>query len=116
MNIHSNARLTAFGREQIVRRAEAGETLGAIASTAGVSPACVRKWIRRYKAEGLAGLADRSSRPRRLRVPTPQAKADQVEALRRTRLPFWKTALATGLSRSTVARIGKHTEIGRAHV
>ena len=113
MNIHSNARLIAFGREQIVRRAEAGETPKAIASTAGVSPACVRKWIRRYKAEGLAGLADRSSRPRRLRVPTPQAKADQVEALRRTRLPFWKIALATGLSRSTVARICKRIGLSR---
>ncbi len=61
MNIHKNARLTPIGRERLVREVASGQTPQA-ARAAGVCPRTVRKWVARYKAEGLAGLADRSSR------------------------------------------------------
>ncbi len=48
MNIHKNARLMPIGRERLVR-----ETPQA-ARAAGVCPRTVRKWVARYKAEGLA--------------------------------------------------------------
>jgi transposase InsO family protein len=113
MNIHSNARLTPYSREQIVKRRMAGETPQAIAATAGVSPATVHKWLRRYRAEGLAGLEDRSSRPHRLRAQTPDEQVALVEDMRRARKPMWKIALQTGLSRSTVARICKRADLSR---
>ncbi len=69
MNIHKNARLTPIGRERLVREVASGQTPQAIARAAGVCPRTVRKWVARYKAEGLAGLADRSSRPRHLYRP-----------------------------------------------
>jgi transposase len=71
MNIHKNARLTPNGRELIARRIESGQTPEAAARAAGVCPRTARKWYARFKAEGLEGLKDRSSRPHRLREPTP---------------------------------------------
>lgn len=72
MNMHKNARLTPLGRERIVRQVESGQTPDDASETAGVCPRTVRKWVERYRREGLAGLQDRSSRPHRLRRPTPQ--------------------------------------------
>ena len=56
MNMHKNARLTPRGRERIVRQFESGQTLEAVAEAAGVCPRTVRKWVDRYRREGLAGL------------------------------------------------------------
>lgn len=70
MNIHNNARLTPHGRGLIVRQIESGQTPEAAARAAGVCPRTARKWVARFKAEGLEGLKDRSSRPHRLRQPT----------------------------------------------
>jgi len=67
MNVHKNARLTPRGRERIVLQVESGQTPEAVAQAVGVCPRTVRKWVDRYRREGLAGLHDRSSRPHRLR-------------------------------------------------
>ena len=40
-----------------------GQTPKAVSEAAGVCPRTVRKWVKRFKAEGLAGLQDRSSPP-----------------------------------------------------
>jgi transposase InsO family protein len=58
-----NARLTLFGRLLIIERAQAGWKQAHIAAAMGVSRRCVQRWLARYRAEGAAGLADRSSRP-----------------------------------------------------
>jgi transposase-like protein len=72
MDVHKNARLTPAGREIMVRRAvEGGQTPQALSAAVGVCPRTVRKWVGRYRADGVAGLRDRSSRPHRLRQPTP---------------------------------------------
>ena len=85
MNVHKNARLTPHGRERIVRQVESGQTPKAVGEAAGVCPRTVRKWVSRYRSEGLAGLRDRSSRPYRLHRPTPQAVVTEVGRLRRQR-------------------------------
>jgi transposase len=66
MNIHKNARLTPIGRERLVEAVLGGQTPKAAARAAGVCQKTAHKWIKRFKAEGLAGLMDRSSRPKRL--------------------------------------------------
>ena len=72
MNVHKNARLTAHSRADLVRRVLVQRLpVGAVAEAFGVSIRTVRKWVGRYQAEGAEGLKDRSSRPRRLRKPTP---------------------------------------------
>ena len=105
MNIHKNARLTPRGRERIVRQVASGQTPEAVAEAVGVCPRTVRKWVDRYRFEGLAGLQDRSSRPHRLRRPTPQAVIEEVERLRRQRWTGKQIAAATGVSPATVSRI-----------
>jgi transposase InsO family protein len=61
---HANARLTEYGRHLAVQRYLAGHKVRDIAGQLGVSRPTVYKWIARFHAEGPAGLADRSSRPR----------------------------------------------------
>jgi transposase len=105
MNVHKNARLTPRGREWIVELATSGQTPKAIAQAVGVCPRTVRKWVKRYEREGLAGLQDRSSRPHRLHRPTPQPIIERVETLRRQRLTGKAIAAEVGISAATVSRI-----------
>ena len=105
MNIHKNARLTPRGRERIVMQVLSGQTPQAAARAAGVCPRTVHKWVARFNAEGVAGLKDRSSRPRRLYRPTPQVIVEQVEALRRQRWTGKQIAAEVGVSPATVSRI-----------
>jgi transposase InsO family protein len=105
MNIHQNARLTPIGRAQMVRAILHGQTPQAAARAAGVCPRTAHKWLARFKSEGAAGLADRSSRPKRLRCPTSPAVVHQVIALRRHRLSGSHIAKTLGISPATVSRI-----------
>ena len=104
MNIHKNARLTPNGRELIARRIESGQTPEAAARGAGVCPRTARKWHVRFKAEGLEGLKDRSSRPHRLREPTSAAINAKIEALRRQRFTGKHIAAEVSVSSATVSR------------
>jgi transposase InsO family protein len=73
----------------------------------------VRKWVARYKAGGIEGLQDRSSRPRRLYRPTPAAIVEQVEALRRQRWTGKQVAAEVGVSPATVSRILRRLGLNR---
>ena len=113
MNLHQNARLTPHGREWIVRLAQSGQTAQAIAAAVGVCPRTVRKWIERFRTEGLAGLADRSSRPHRLHRPTLAEVIERIEALRRQRWTGKQIAQVTGVSPATVSRVLKRLGLSR---
>jgi transposase InsO family protein len=113
MNIHKNARLTPLGRERLVRQIESGQTPEAAARAAGVCPRTARKWLERFRAEGVAGLQDHSSRPHRLNRPTPEAIVTQVEILRRQRWTGQQIAAETGVSPATVSRILKRLGLNR---
>jgi len=113
MNIHKNARLTASGRERIVRQVASGQTPKAVAEAAGVCPRTVRKWVERYRREGTAGLQDRSSRPHQLYRPTPAVVVAQVEALRRQRHTGKQIAAELRISPATVSRILKRLGLNR---
>src|SRR3954466_1800204 len=113
MDIHKNARLTPLGREHMVTMVLGGQTPQAAGEAVGVCPRTVRKWVDRFKAEGLAGLRDRSSRPDHLRQPTPQATVDRIEALRRQRLTGKAIAAETGVSAATVSRVLERLGLNR---
>jgi transposase InsO family protein len=113
MNIHKNARLTPIGRERLVRLVESGQTPQAAARAAGVCPRTVRKWVDRFRKEGLAGLQDRSSRPHRLRQPTPAETTKQIEALRRQRFTGQQIARDLGVSPATVSRVLRRLGLSR---
>ena len=61
---HANARTNEYARNLAVQRYLAGHKVRDIAGQLGISRTTVYKWIGRFRAEGAAGLTDRSSRPR----------------------------------------------------
>ena len=97
----------------MVRRVLAGELVSMVASAFSTTPKTVSKWVKRFLKEGTAGLQDRSSRPHRLRRPTPARAVDQVIALRRRRFTRRQIAKETGVSRSTVSRILRAAQLSR---
>ncbi len=84
-----------------------------VATALGVCERTVRKWVARFQAEGLAGLADRSSRPARLYRPTPKAQVERVGSLRRQRWTGRQIAKEVGVSPATVSRILKRLGLNR---
>ncbi|MEW4459947.1 IS481 family transposase [Roseibium algicola] len=113
MNIQKNARLSPLGRERLVLLMQSGHTPESASQLAGVCPRTARKWLRRYKEEGAAGLRDRSSRPRKLHRPTDAATVQQIIALRRQRLTGKHIARETGVSAATVSRVLKRAGLSR---
>ena len=106
MDIHKNARLTPLSRAELVRRVlQERQTPKVVARALGVCAKTVRKWVARYQAEGPEGLQDRSSRPHRLRRPTPAAIVSRIEALRRERRTGQQIAAEVGVSAATVSRV-----------
>jgi transposase InsO family protein len=114
MNIHKNARLTPHSRAELVRRVLIErQSPMSVATDMGVSSRTVHKWVARYRAEGEAGLLDRSSRPHRLHRPTPPDIVGQIEALRRRRIPGNQIARTLGVSAATVSRVLRRLGISR---
>ena len=105
MDIHQNARLTPHGRAVLVRRVLEGQAPKAVAAAFGVDVKTVNKGCARFRDEGAAGLVDRSSRPQRLRQPTPDATLEQIATLRRQRWPGDQIAQQVGVSPATVSRV-----------
>lgn len=104
---HANARLTPHGRRLLVARVvDDHRPVAHVAKELGVSRQCAHRWVRRFRAEGAAGLSDRSSRPRRMPTKTsPEREATVLAA--RTRLRFGPARLSaeTGVPARTISRI-----------
>jgi transposase InsO family protein len=114
MDYHKNARLVVRSREQMSKLVlEQGLTLKQAAACFNVSARTASKWVARYREHGAPGLADRSSRPHRLRCPTAPERVGQVEMLRRQRWTGLRIAQQTGLSRATISRILARLRLSR---
>jgi transposase InsO family protein len=114
VNSHKNARLGFTGRVCLVTRICTegwSVTEGAAAFT--VSVQTVRKWLRRYRAEGRDGLRDRPSRPLR----SPRQVAPRLERriarLRAHRRSGPQIADALGLPLSTIGDVLRRLGLGR---
>ena len=103
MNSHKNARLTFEGRKLLIERI-AVLGLVAAAQACGISARTARKWQQRFEGQGLDGLYDRSSRPRRTRSTIGAELAQRVERLRRARMPMRAISAQVGRSVATVSR------------
>ena len=103
MDTHKNAPLTPKGREVMVRSViEGGLTKAAAALQFNVTAKTVAKWVKRFRAEGVDGLRDRSSRPHSLPSQTPPATCAAVATLRRQR----SRPRSASLRRPSVASCG----------
>jgi transposase len=114
MDTHKNAPLTPKGREAMVRSVmEGGVSKAAAARRFNTTPKTVAKWVERFRAEGVDGLRDRSSRPLSLPSQTAPATCAAVEVLRRQRYTGKQIAAELGVSPATVSRILRRRGLNR---
>ena len=114
MKLHANAALSLRQRERMARRVvECGWSLTKAAAAAEVSERTCSKWVRRYRAEGLVGLVDRSSAPVVVANRTGEQVVQAIAALRRLR--FTGPEIAELLDRpvSTVSGILQRIGMGK---
>jgi transposase InsO family protein len=114
MKIHANARTCPNSRKLLVTRIEEeGWSLMAAAEAAGISERSARKWLARWRAEGEAGLEDRSSAPLLIPHRTPEPVVKAIAALRRLRMTAAEIAEVLGLALSTVSLWLKRIGLGK---
>jgi len=112
--MHRNARLTPQGRLLLCERIEGGWPVAHAASAMGISRDRAYVWWHRYQAEGLAGLEDRSSRPRRCPAKTKASVERRVVTLRQKRgLGPARIAGIVRMHASTVHRILVRHQLNR---
>jgi transposase InsO family protein len=114
MKLHANAALSLNQRRRMVGRVvEQGWSLTKAAEAAEVSERTCSKWVRRYRAQGDAGLRDRSSAPRSIPHRTPADRVEVLELLRRLRMTSSEIAECLGMALSTVSAVLKRIGLGK---
>jgi transposase InsO family protein len=98
----------------MVRRVvEQGWSLARAAAAAGVSERTCGKWVARYRAEGEAGLLDRSSVPLSVPHRTPEDRVEAIAALRRLRMTAAEIAMTLRVPLSTVSAVLARIGLGK---
>src|SRR5215211_2534855 len=114
MKVHANAPLGPKGRKLMVLRViEQGWSVTEAAEAAGVSDRTCSKWIARYRAEGEAGLLDRSSAPKSIPHRTPEQLVEIVVALRKLRMTGAEIAFCLGMALSTISAVLMRVGLGK---
>jgi transposase InsO family protein len=112
--MHRNAPLTPQGRLRLCQMIEEGWTIASSAESMRISRQTAHKWWRRYQEAGMAGLEDRSSRPRRCPTKTSPKIERRVVALRRRhQLGPARLASRAGIPASTLHRILQRHGVSR---
>ena len=114
MRLHANARLSPIGRRLLVDRIERdGWTVREAAEAQGVCERTAYRVLARWRAEGEAGLVDRSSAPRRIPHKTSPERERAIVALRRLRMTAAQIAEVLGMALSTVCAVLKRVGLGK---
>lgn len=114
MQLHANAALSLNQRRRMVRRVvEGGWSLTQAAEAAEVSDRTCSKWVARYRADGEAGLRDRSSAPRRIPHRTAADRVEVIARLRRLRMTGAEIAECLGMAVSTVSAVLSRIGLGK---
>jgi len=103
VNLHSSAKTCPASRALLIRRVlNEGWTVKAAAHSIGLSPRRAYGWLARFKAEGAAGLQDRSSQPHRLARSHELGLVVEAVGRRRRGQAAVRIASELGVPRSTV--------------
>jgi transposase InsO family protein len=114
MKVHANAPLGPKGRETMVLRVlEQGWSRAQAALAAGVSERTCSKWTARYRAEGRAGLLDRSSAPRSVPHRTADELVEVIVLLRKLRMTGAEIAFCLAMALSTVSAVLLRVGLGK---
>jgi transposase InsO family protein len=114
MKLHANARTCPKSRRLLVDRiGREGWSVMEAAEAAGISDRTARRWLARWRAEGQAGLLDRSSAPRRIPHKTAPDRVSAICALRRLRLTAAEISEQLGMALSTVSAVLLREGLGK---
>ena len=113
MNLHANARTCPKSRQLLVDRIEAGWSVMEAAEAAGITDRTARRWRARWRAEGPAGLLDRSSAPRRIPHKTQPDRVSAICTLRQHRLTAAEIAERLSMPLSTVSAVLLREGLGK---
>ena len=114
MKIHANARTCVNSRRLLVDRIENQSfSLMEAAAAAGISERTAAKWLARWRAEGEAGLNDRSSAPKRIPHRTPPDRVEAITKLRKLRLTAAEISEALRMALSTVSAVLRRIGLGK---
>jgi len=113
-NPHKNARLTPAGRAVLIRRILTDRRpIPAVATGMGISVRTAKKWLARYRTEGVAGLENRSSRPHRSPRALSPARRRQLVRLRQQRCSSLVIARQLRLPLATVVTVQRRLGLAR---
>jgi transposase len=114
MVVHARAPLSPIGRRRVVDRVVVQKwSVAAAAEAAGVTERTVYRWLARFRAEGPAGLVDRSSAPRRIPHKTPCDRVSAICRLRQSRLTAVEIAGQLQMAVSTVSAVLLREGLGK---
>jgi transposase InsO family protein len=97
----------------VLRVVEQGWPIAKAAEAAEVSGRTCSKWVGRYRAEGVGGLVDRSSAPKRVANRTDERTVEVIAALRRLRFTGPEISELLGRPLSTVCAVLKRIGMGK---
>lgn len=114
MKLHGNARTCPKSRRLLVDRVrDQSWSVAAAAAAAGVSERTVYRWLARWQEEGVEGLSDRSSAPKRVPHRTPSDRVQAIAALRRLHMTAAEIAEVLQMALSTVSAVLRRIGLGK---
>ena len=114
MKLHANARGCPNSRRLLVDRVLVeGWSVTAAAAAAGVSDRTAYRWLARWRAEGEAGLFDRSSAPKRIPHRTAPERVRAIRTLRQLRMTGAEIAEILAMALSTVSAVLRRIGLGK---
>lgn len=114
MKLHGNARTCPNSRRLLVDRVcDQCWSVTAAAQAAGISERTAYRWLARWREQGLRGLADRSSAPKRIPHRTPADRVQAIAALRRLHMTAAEIAEVLAMALSTVSAVLRRIGLGK---
>ncbi len=114
MKQHPNSKLTPLTRAALAERIDRlGWSVADAAQAMSISVRTAYRWLARHRAEGAAGLVERSSRAHRIPRRTSAGVCERIETLRHRRLTAAQIAARLAMPRSTVAAVLKRRGLER---
>lgn len=114
MKLHGNARTCPNSRRLLVDRvSDQSWSVAAAAAAAGISQRTAYRWLARWREEGIEGLGDRSSAPKRIPHRTPSDRVQTITALRRLHMTAAEIAEVLAMALSTVSAVLRRIGLGK---
>jgi transposase InsO family protein len=114
MKLHANARSCPRSRQLLVDRVQCERwSVMEAAEAAGITDRTARRWLARWRAEGSAGLADRSSAPKRIPHKTPPDRVSAICQLRQLHLTGAEISEQLSMPLSTVSAVLLREGLGK---